>query len=161
RTAGKYGAGMLSIGATTVQGYLALASAWSICEELAREYSHTVDRRNWRLVLPMHIAETREQALANVRFGLPDWLRYFTEVIALPFELTGDLEQRMTQYLATGHPVVGTPDDALEVIRRLEQQSGGFGCLLQLAHNWADWPQTLRSYELFARYVMPRVAHMN
>ena len=30
-----------------------------------------------------------------------------------------------------------------------------FGCMLLQANNWADWPATLRSYELFARYVMP------
>lgn len=161
RAAGKYGIGMLSIGVTTVQGYLALATAWGICEEMAREHGQRVSRTHWRLVVPMHIAETREQALANVRFGLADWLRYYTEVIALPFELTGDMDERCRQLLASGYAVVGTPDDAVAAIERLTKQSGGFGCLLQLAHNWADWPQTLRSYELIARYVMPRVAGLN
>src|SRR5258708_14347100 len=32
----------------------------------------------------------------------------------------------------------------------------GFGCILLLAHDWADWEATKRSYELFARYVLPR-----
>ena len=153
--------GMLSIGATTVQGYMALATAWSICEEMAREHGRQVSRANWRLVVPMHIAETREQALANVRFGLEDWIHYFTEVIALPFKLTGSLEERARQLIESGYAVIGTPDDAVAVVDRLAQQSGGFGCLLQMAHNWADFPQTLRSYELIARYVMPRVTQIN
>ncbi len=161
RAAGKYGLGMLSIGATTVQGYMALAAAWGICEEIAREYGRQVSRANWRLVVPMHIAETREQALANIRFGLGDWIHYFTDVIALPFKLTGTLDERASQLIDSGYAVIGTPDDAVAVIDRLAAQSGGFGCLLQMAHNWADFPQTLRCYELIARYVMPRVTHIN
>jgi limonene 1,2-monooxygenase len=35
-------------------------------------------------------------------------------------------------------------------------KTGGFGCILLLAHDWADWEATKRSYELFARYVLPR-----
>jgi limonene 1,2-monooxygenase len=33
--------------------------------------------------------------------------------------------------------------------------SGGFGVVTFMAHDWADWGTTQRSYELFARYVMP------
>jgi limonene 1,2-monooxygenase len=40
---------------------------------------------------------------------------------------------------------------------RLEQLSaGGFGGVLFRAHEWANREQTLKSNELFARYVMPR-----
>ena len=37
----------------------------------------------------------------------------------------------------------------------MEKSQGGFGGLLMRAHEWATREQTLRSYELFARYVMP------
>src|SRR5205814_10464206 len=50
----------------------------------AREHGQTVDRNRWRLVGPMHIAETREQARRDVRFGLEAWLDYFRRVAALP-----------------------------------------------------------------------------
>ena len=33
--------------------------------------------------------------------------------------------------------------------------NGGLGGILLLAHNWADWGETKRSYELMARYVHP------
>ena len=161
RAAGKHGMGMLSIGATTVQGYMALKTAWGICEDMAREHGQRVERSRWRLVVPMHIAETREQALANVRHGLADWLRYYTEVIALPFELKGGIEEKVQGLIESGYAVIGTPDDAVAAVERLTAQSGGFGCLLQLAHNWADFPQTLRSYDLIARYVMPRLQDLN
>src|SRR5438046_246749 len=42
-------------------------------------------------------------------------------------------------------------------IGRLEELSrGGFGGILFRAHEWANREKTLKSYELFARYVMPR-----
>lgn len=156
RAAGKHGIGLLSIGSTTKLGYMALPNTWQIYEEAAREHGHRVSRRDWRLVAPMHVAETRAKALENIRFGLGKWLHYYTEVIALPFELSGTMEERIEQYLASGHAIVGDPDDAAAGIERLLTQSGGAGAFLQMAHNWADFSETVRSYELIARYVMPR-----
>jgi limonene 1,2-monooxygenase len=161
RAAGKYGIGLLSIGSTSPMGYMALPTTWQIVEDEARLSGQTVSRRDWRIVVPMHVAETRKQALENVRFGLKNWLHYFTEVIALPFPLTGTLDERVEQYIASGHSVIGDPDDCLAQIQNLQKLSGGFGGVLQLAHNWADFPQTLRSFELIARYVMPRVNQLN
>jgi limonene 1,2-monooxygenase len=161
RAAGKYGIGLLSIGATSEKGYMALPTTWQICEEMARQHGQSVSRRHWRLVAPMHVAETRAKALENVRFGLAKWIRYYTEVIALPFELTGTLEERVEQYIASGVAVIGDPDDAAARIEQLWTQSGGFGCFLQMAHNWADVEQTKRSYELIARSVMPRFTGAN
>ena len=156
RAAGKYGLGVLSVGATENKGYMALGTTWGIYEEIAREHGQTVSRRNWRVVNPMHIAETRAQALENVRFGLAAYIKYFTDVLALPFELTGTLDERVEQYIASGEAVIGDPDDAVARIELLLKHSGGFGCFLQRAHNWADFEATKRSYELIARYVMPR-----
>jgi limonene 1,2-monooxygenase len=161
RAAGKHGLGLLSIGATTAGGFNALATTWQICEEKAREHGKSVDRRNWRLVGPMHVAESREQARRDVSFGLEDWLRYFREVAALPLAPGGDLEGAIEALLASGLAVIGDPDDAAAQLERLEAQSGGFGCFLFMAHNWADWEATRRSYELFARYVMPGFQDLN
>jgi limonene 1,2-monooxygenase len=52
--------------------------------------------------------------------------------------------------------IIGTPDEAVDRIRKLQEISGGFGCLLGLAHEWTTWEKTLHSYELLARYVMPQ-----
>ena len=70
KLAGKYGMGLLSIGATSTAGYMALPNTWQIWSETAREHGHTASRDAWRLVVPMHVAETRAQALENIRFGL-------------------------------------------------------------------------------------------
>ena len=160
RAAGKHGIGLLSIGATNAGGFNALATNWAIAEDQATAHGQVMDRAAWRLVGPMHIAETREQARADVRFGLDKWLYYFREVAALPIapEGAGDPVDLM---IASGLAVIGTPEDAIAQIERLETQSGGFGCFLQMAHNWADWDATKRSYELMARYVFPRFQQLN
>ena len=154
RAAGTFGLGLLSIGATSAGGFNALAPNWEIYERKAKENNQPIDRSNWSLVGPMHIAESREQALENVRYGLGDWVRYFQEVAALPIA-PDDGTDPAEALVASGMAVIGTPDDAIAQIERLQAESGGFGTFLQMAHNWADWAQTKRSYELFARYVAP------
>jgi limonene 1,2-monooxygenase len=157
--AGRHGLGLLSIGATSAGGFNALSSNWAIAEDTARDNGRTVDRAGWRLVGPMHVAETREKAREDVRFGLEKWLFYFREVAALPLApVDGDPVDAM---IASGLAVIGTPDDAIAQIERLERQSGGFGAFLQLAHNWANWEDTKRSYEMIAHYVMPRFQGLN
>jgi limonene 1,2-monooxygenase len=160
RAAGKHGLGLLSIGATTSGGFNALGSNWAVCEETARDNGTVVDRKFWRAVGPVHIAETRQKARENVRFGLEKWLFYFREVAALalaPMEGADPVDA----IVASGLAVVGTPEDCIEQIEKLQKQSGGFGCFLQLAHNWANWEATQRSYELIARYVMPHFQNSN
>lgn len=156
RAAGKHGLDLLSIGATTTGGFNALASNWAICEQRAAEFGKQVRRDGWRLVAPMHIADTMEQARRDVRFGLEAWLDYFRNVAALPLAPEGSIDDAVDAMNASGLAVIGTPDDAIAQIERLREQSGGFGCLLLMAHEWADREATRRSYELLARYVMPR-----
>ncbi|MFF5261494.1 LLM class flavin-dependent oxidoreductase [Actinomadura viridis] len=156
RAAGRHGCGLLSLGATQTAGFDALGYHWGVMEERAARYGNTADRGDWRLVGPMHLAPTREQAARDVAFGLADWVTYFQKVAALPIAPdTEDPEQLVAAINATGLGVIGTPGDAIAQIERLTAQSGGFGTYLLMAHDWADTEATLRSYELFARYVAP------
>ena len=157
RAAGKYGVGLLSLGATTAGGFDVLGSQWSVAEEMAAAHGQVVRRDRWRLVGPMHIAPTMDQARKDVEFGLPAWVDYFQRVAALPLvgEAT-DVQDMVDAMNATGLAVIGTPDDAAAQIERLWAKSGGFGTYLFMGHEWADREATLRSYELVARYVMPR-----
>ena len=157
--AGKFGMGLLSLGATSIAGFNALASNWNIAEETAREHGQVVNRKGWRLVGPMHIAETREQARKDVEWGFHRWVDYYRHVATLPLAPEGvDPIQAM---IDSGFAVIGTPDDAVEQIERLIERSGGFGAFLHLSGNWADTAATKRSYELFARYVAPKINRVN
>jgi limonene 1,2-monooxygenase len=160
RAAGRHGLGLLSIGATSTGGFNALASNWAIAEEQAAIHGTQVDRAAWRLVGPMHVAETREKAREDVRFGLKAWLAYFRDVANLPMAPEGEGDP-VDILVNSGLAAIGTPDDAVAQLERLAKQSGGFGAFLLMAHNWADWAETQRSYELIARYVMPRVQGTN
>jgi limonene 1,2-monooxygenase len=156
RAAGRFGCSLLSIGATQAAGFDVLGMHWGITEERAAQFGTEADRGAWRLVGPMHIAETREQAARDVAFGLADWVDYFQKVAALPLAPdTANHDELVDAINASGVGVVGTPDDAIAQIRRLAEQSGGFGAYLIMANDWADTAQTLKSYELLARYVMP------
>jgi len=156
RAAGRFGLSLLSIGATTAGGFDILGSHWLTMEERAAEFGTTVDRAKWRLVGPMHIAETEAQARKDVAFGLAQWVDYFERVAALPLApATLDPDKLVDALMETGFAVVGTPEMAVAQIKRLVEQSGGFGTFLLMAHEWADREATLHSYELFAREVMP------
>mgnify|MGYP001551353786 CR=1 FL=1 len=160
RAAGQHGLGLLSLGATSTAGFNALASNWAIASEQAAEHGKTMDRNAWRLVGPMHIAETKEQAMEDVRFGLDKWIYYFREIANLPIVPEGD--DPVLAMIDTGLAVIGTPDDAARRIQQLVDESGGgFGAFLFMAHNWAPWAATRRSYELMARYVFPKFQNLN
>ena len=158
--AGRYGLGLLSIGATSAGGFNALAPSWEIYERKALENNHPVDRKRWSLAGPVHISETRKQAFANVRFGLKEWVRYFQEEAALPLT-SGECDDPASDLVDSGLAVIGTPQDAIAQIRRLQEQSGGFGCFLQMAHHWADQEATMKSYELFMQHVIPEFQASN
>ncbi len=157
--AGKHGLGLLSIGATQAAGFDALALHWDVMEERAAHFGTTVDRSKWRLVGLMHIAETREQAYRDVEYGIEQWFEYFQAVAAFPQMAVGggNVKEMIDFVNDTGLGSIGTVDDAVAQIERLQAQSnGGFGCYMLLAHEWASPVATHRSYELISQHVMPR-----
>jgi limonene 1,2-monooxygenase len=157
KLAGKYGAGVLSLGATVAVGMDVLAHHWTIQEEVAAANGQTADRDKWRLVGLMHLAESKDDARRDVEYGIEQWFRYFQNVAAFPqMAVEGGNIDEMVGFVNNGLGVVGTPEMAIAQIEELlEQSNGGFGAYLTLAHNWANPAATKRSYELFARHVMP------
>ena len=159
RLAGQFGTGLLSIGATLTQdGFDALAHHWSVVRERAQHYGQPEpDRSTWRLVGLMHIAETREQAYRDVEYGIEHWFNYFTKVAAFPqMAVDGSNIKEMIDFIRdAGIGAIGTVEDAKEQVQKLVDQSGGFGTMLLLGHEWANPEATKRSWELLAQYVLP------
>jgi limonene 1,2-monooxygenase len=160
RAAGKYDLGMLCVAATQADGFNALDVNWQVAKEIAAEHGRTMDPARLRLVGPMHVAASREQARQNAAFGFYKWFDYFQRINPARFANLppGD---PLDILIAAGAIVVGTPDDAIKQIEKLQAKQGAFGCFLQLAHNWADWEATKKSYELYARYVVPHFRQAN
>ncbi|UYN93823.1 MAG: LLM class flavin-dependent oxidoreductase [Enhydrobacter sp.] len=153
--AGKHGVGVLSIGAGLPGGPEAMAKQWAIYEETAAKHGKTADRTKWRIVVNAHLAEDDEQALREVHVGeRHETVTYFEDTLGRP---PGRSDDPLREGVAMGTTLVGTPDTVARGIERLLGYSnGGFGGILFRAHEWASRESTLRSYELFARYVMPR-----
>jgi limonene 1,2-monooxygenase len=143
--------------ATQHAGFNVLAEHWAIMEEQSERYSMPIDRRDWRMVGPVYIAETEEQALRDVEKGLEEWVYYSATVSTLPIlPASGKANDSWARTLVdSGFAVIGTPDQAVAQINRLYDQSGGFGTFLTWANDWANPAATKRSYELFAAEVMP------
>jgi limonene 1,2-monooxygenase len=53
--------------------------------------------------------------------------------------------------------VIGTPDDLVARIHQMMELTGGFGCVIGFVHDWANREDTLRSWDMVARYVIPEV----
>ena len=157
--AGRFGAGILSLSVAKSSGApVDLASQWAVAEEQAARHGTVMRREDWRLVLPIHLAETRQEALDSARVGAGRFLvEYVHGTTGRPLPVPGPSDLVIEQMAEKGSWIVGTPDDCAEAIERLwEQSGGGFGGLLVWGHEWASPEATRRSHELLARHVMPR-----
>jgi limonene 1,2-monooxygenase len=153
--AGRYNMGLLCAMAAGV------SSAWKTATEAATQHGQVLDRDNLRVVGSFHLAETREKARENVKFGFGPYMEYL-DVLRPPGPTdspsTGDPIEKA---IAGRGGVVGTPDDAVVALEKLWDQTGGFGCLLLSGTNWMDFEATKKSYELFMRYVWPKFCGQN
>ena len=161
RAAGRLGTGLMSLSATAPDALASASKNWDIAVDIAAHHGRTMNRADWRMIGLVHIAETREQALRDVAFGINEWAQYFEDVAVLPM-IPPDRKTDPAQFLVdTGRAVIGTPDDCLRQIEVLQKASGGFGCFLVTDHNWASFDRKLNSYELIARHVFPKVQGLN
>ncbi len=154
-SAGKHGLGVLSLGAGLPGGPEMLANQWKIAEDTAAKHGKTMDRRQWKLVVNVHVADDDEEAMRQVKHAeRHETITYFEETLGRP---PGRSDDPLTDGVKMGTTLVGSVETVVRGIERLEELSGGgFGGVLFRAHEWANREQTLKSYELFARYVMPR-----
>ena len=159
--AGKHRAGVLSIGSLTQDGIRALPLQWSFAEDSAAKHGNTVDRKNWRIVLNWHIAETRKEAREQAKRGLMRHNNEYTigtlaggvgTIYKTPDEAVDGVA-----FSELSTAVIGTPDDLVARIREMMELTGGFGCVIGFVHDWANRENTRRSWDMVARYVVPQV----
>jgi limonene 1,2-monooxygenase len=159
--AGKHGIGIISIGSLSQEGLNALPTQWGFAEAAAAKHGKVVDRKNWRVLLSWHIAETREKAREEAKDGL---FRHHNEYIhgtlqrpgSKPFK-TPDQAVDLTGYSDGAVATIGTPDDLVARIKQVLEMSGGFGTVVGFAHDWANPENTMRSWDMVARYVVPEI----
>ncbi|GAA4475539.1 LLM class flavin-dependent oxidoreductase [Rhodococcus olei] len=164
--AGTHGLSLLSLAASSPTGFDALDRNWGVYETVCAENGHVADRSTWRLVNPMFLAETQADAekavsrrigsmaaYVNRQTGVnPDWAQ--TPAGIIDFWRNDSLGE-------FGQAIIGTPDQAIAQIERLIEKTGGFGTMLILHVDMANWEDTKRSYELFASEVVPHFKNRN
>ena len=158
--AGKYGIGIISLGSMSTEGLTALPTQRASPSRSAKKHGTTVDRKNWRVLLNWHIAETREKAREEARHGL---MRWHNEYIHGTLQRPGSVaykspNEAVEQISGEGSAaVIGTPDDLVKMIKSVLAQSGGFGTCVGFVHDWANPENTFRSWDMVARYVIPEI----
>ena len=159
--AGKHQAGVLSIGAMVAEGMRSLPTQWSFAEESAAKHGNSVDRKNWRIVMNWHIAETRKEARLQAKEGLLRHNNDYSVATLNPDEGTiyksPDDAVDGVAFSENSTAVIGTPDDLIAKIKEMISITGGFGCVIGFAHDWANRENTLKSWDLVARYVIPEI----
>ena len=156
--AGKHGLGVLSVSVVRGGAYARnMKDFWKIAEDTAEEYGNVMDRNEWRLVVHVHLAESKKEAMAQARERAGAYQReYFENTLGFQASFDGPQNQIIESMVENGAWCVGTPDDLVEQIHRLDESSGGFGGLMIQATEWGTREQVKHSYELIARYVMPQ-----
>ena len=162
--AGKYEAGVLSLGSMSLAGMRSLPNQWSFAEESAAKHGTIVDRKNWRILISWHIAETRQKAREEARDGL---LRTNNEYTVATLQGGDGVIYNTPDEAVDGYAfsdvslaVIGTPDDLVDRIRHLQELTGGFGTVVGFVHDWANRENMSRSWDMVARYVIPEVNGM-
>jgi limonene 1,2-monooxygenase len=153
--AGKYGMLLLSPAGKNRKS----AEQWSNVEAAAAKNGVRISRDDWRLATCVYLAETREQAWADVEASIGRDMEYFFAIgLKAPYEsYPGQPAHEITPRSGADRRdwIIGTPDDAIKQIERLQDETGGFGGLMLTTHEWAGTDKIRKSLELFARYVMP------
>ena len=144
-----------------------LSGHWEAVQAGAASAGRTADRKDWRMVREVLVAETDEEAWRLAVDGPMGRMtrEYSLKVVeafgALPFlkhdPSVPDSEVTI-DYLARHSWLIGSPATVAEKIEALHAQVGGFGVLLVLAFDYLDTPEPWkRSLELLVHEVLPKV----
>ena len=130
--AGKHGAGVLSVSVTRDAEIASnLSQFWSIAEETAERHGNVMDRNEWRVVMHVHLAESRKEAIEQARVSAGRYqYDYFVKTLghdlAIEVNNTSDRDKIIDVMTEHGAWCVGTPDDLIATINKLDEESGGF-----------------------------------
>ncbi|MFI6432039.1 LLM class flavin-dependent oxidoreductase [Rhodococcus oryzae] len=164
--AGTHGLSLLSLAASSPSGFDVLDRNWGVYEKVCADNGHVADRSTWRLVNPMFLAETRADAERAVSRRIDSMAAYVNRQTGQNPDWaqtpTGIIDQWRNDTLGEfGQAIIGTPDEAIAQIERLIEKTGGFGTMLILHVDMANWEDTKRSYDLFASEVIPHFKNRN
>ena len=157
--AGKHGMLFLSPAGKNIRNNQSKAEQWNTVEAIAAKHGTATSRDNWRIATCVYLADSKEEAWRDVEASIARDMEYFASIgLKAPYEsYPGQPLHEITARSGADRRdwIIGTPEDAIAQIERMQAETGGFGGLLLSTHEWTGTEKLRRSYELFARYVMP------
>lgn len=139
---------------------------WDAVTDGAKKSNLVPDRKEWRIAREVYIADTTEEARKHVMEGVlkRDYEKYWFNLLSTKENMKSDINLPDSdvdvEYLMDNLWIVGSPDDALEQIKELYDDVGGFGVLLAMGHEWEPKEHWINSMTLLADEVMPKLAHI-
>jgi alkanesulfonate monooxygenase SsuD/methylene tetrahydromethanopterin reductase-like flavin-dependent oxidoreductase (luciferase family) len=147
-----------------------VASHWEAVEIGAARANRTPNRRDWRLVREVFVAETDEEAFRLSAGGMMGRMmrEYFLPLLGnfgfleyLKHDPEVPDSDVTPEYCAKHNWLIGSPKTVTEKLERIYHEAGGFGGLLVFGFDYADNPEAWHtSLRLLAEEVGPRVAHL-
>lgn len=114
----------------------------------------------WRITREVYVASDRNQAMNEIRAGVHRSYEYLVGLGLAALMKKDDTmpDAEVTfEWMTEEIPwIIGSPEDCVRQIHELDEEVGGFGCLLVNSRDWVTTDLWYRSLELFARYVMPQ-----
>jgi limonene 1,2-monooxygenase len=157
--AGKHGMLLFSPAGKNVRNNQTKADQWQKVEVIAARHGAVASRVNWRLATCVHLSDSKEEAWRDVEKNVERDMEYFFSIgLKGPYEsYPGQPAGEITARSGADRRdwIIGTPEDAITQIERMQIETGGFGGLMLTTHEWTSSDKIRRSMELFARYVMP------
>ncbi len=118
--AGRYGMILMSMAGMNRGNYPPLSEQWPVVEQIAGEYGVKTSRNNWRMATSVYLAESREEAWADVEEGILRETEYFWKIGVNPQyeEYPGQPLREVTARSAAERRrwIIGTPDDSIASI---------------------------------------------
>jgi alkanesulfonate monooxygenase SsuD/methylene tetrahydromethanopterin reductase-like flavin-dependent oxidoreductase (luciferase family) len=135
----------------------------------AADAKRSADRSEWRVCREIFVGETTKEARTFVKEG--SLARGYTDYFFKMFAKSGQNElwkandgvtaaDFTLDYMIDNMWLVGDPDEVARRIREVHAQTGGFGRLLWVTHDWDDPERWKNSMRLLKNEVMPRVADL-
>ena len=146
-----------------------LSRHWDAVEKGAQLSGKKANRSTWRIAKEIYISETTAQAREEVLNGTigRDFRDYFIPLMSYMDSLSlfkGNNEipdaDVTPEYLLDNVWIVGSVDDVTEQLRQLFLDTGGFGVLLAMGHEWDPYDNWLKSMRYLSENVIPNLADL-